>query len=85
MQDLVLTGGLGVSKVAFACHWIPPCLLGATPTDPDMRDYRIRFLRSTGSLRDVGSSGTPQGLVGGSAPGAMYTSPSASERGGNGD
>ena len=34
MQDSVLTGGLGVSKVAFACHWIPPCLLGATPHRP---------------------------------------------------
>ena len=31
VQDSVLTGGLGVSKVAFSCHWIPPCLLGATP------------------------------------------------------
>jgi hypothetical protein len=31
VQDSVLPGGLGVRKVAFACHWIPPCLLGATP------------------------------------------------------
>ena len=30
-NDSVLTGGLGLSKVAFSCHWLPPCLLGATP------------------------------------------------------
>ena len=31
VQDSVLTRGLRVSQVAFPFHWIPPCLLGATP------------------------------------------------------
>jgi hypothetical protein len=44
VQDSVLTGWLGVSKVAFSCHYIPPCLLGATPTDPYVRHERLRFL-----------------------------------------
>lgn len=37
VQDSVLTGGLDLSEVAFSFLWIPPCLLGATPTDPDVR------------------------------------------------
>ena len=44
VQDSVLTSGLGVSKVAFACHWSPPCLLGATRTDPGVRFSRTGLL-----------------------------------------
>jgi hypothetical protein len=35
-QDSVLTRGLRVRKGAFPFHWIPPCLLGATPKFPDV-------------------------------------------------
>ena len=43
VHDAVLPGGCGVRQVAFACHWIPPGLLGATPTDPDVQMALIRF------------------------------------------
>ena len=46
VQDSVLPGWLGVRKGAFAGHRLPACWLGALPTDPHVRDERIRFLGS---------------------------------------
>ena len=45
VQDSVLTGGLDLSEVAFSFHWIPPCLLGATPSEPAVQVSLPRALQ----------------------------------------